>query len=962
MNQIDSASLSAAMQENRKIPNGAARNANAETIVEQADQLGDQARITEALIGLINAYEYSSESHKILVPFARLLHRFDRNPEYFDQWDLHSLFWYFKWVTSGMLSNPDVPLSAIEHWLAEMRRRYQIAGYGPHAVHKVEWSVSNHIGDDPRADRAFAQWQASERDKMSDCHACDCAGAGRHFVDVDDARALELWQPVLTGELSCAEEPHHVLAATLLPLMRLGRADEARANHLRGYRMIRQNDSLISRVADHIEFCALTGNEARGLEILAEHRRYIDGIHDAADRRRFLEGVAVLLHRLIEIDAGDRAIGGPENRDWPVTELRDWVTAELTRLWQRFDDRNGTDAISRAGRDRLARRPFPEPVNLGVTSSVRLPAPRTASPEPEPVVDELGDLDVLIAEATRLNEVDSPDAHDHWIRIGALADRNGVELPPFARAAVLSVNGAERYATDQAEAIAMWQTALELYEQLGEIGLAAGRRAWLLTTRAERGESVIEEADALVAEMSLAHHDGRVSGPHYANLLVSRSVIEVLDIGGDPDERRIREATERLIGWDAELADFPPSPQLPRRRLELAVARIDMCGRAGDEAEMVRIGAQARELALAADNAGMVVRTTALISDQVAADAGLDEAAKLATEALAADVDHHFPHQTAELHLLLAKIGLDTNDLDSATEQARLAGQWYEEADNDAAAAYARHLVGVAYFRQGRPSEAATVLESVLPTLDELEPQAGFNARGVLCQALMAIGENSAAAEYAGTAAARHQNDPERFRYAHFASVATDALRADDRIEAAMASASAAAQAWRDAGEWGNYAALTRMRIEMRDDEEALESGEFTALVDELTRLIADGELADLVERLRMERAHTLREHAHSLWRHLDGVESTHADRRREVLALSRAAYADYRAIGFEQAMWRLDGDMVWQIAEAGDPQEALAYAAEALARIEDNEENASERARITHAAGQAGLSEPQTD
>ena len=128
---------------------------------------------------------------------------------------------------------------------------------------------------------------------MSDCHACELGGQGDWHEPIgDDAEALRAWAPVLRGERDVHRGAAPVLAKSLLPLLRLGRVDEARANHLRGYRMVRGNPNLLRAIGQHIEFAALTGNEARGLEMLAEHaqpararRRRVD----AVNRLAFLE-------------------------------------------------------------------------------------------------------------------------------------------------------------------------------------------------------------------------------------------------------------------------------------------------------------------------------------------------------------------------------------------------------------------------------------------------------------------------------------------------------------------------------------------------------------------------------------------------------------------------------------------------------------------------------------------------
>ncbi|MEV6785856.1 tetratricopeptide repeat protein, partial [Streptomyces sp. NPDC051098] len=271
----DVTSLRQALADNYGEPEGPARNARAERIFAGIEQSGDTELLIDGLNHLMQVYNYSSEADKMFVPFARLLRMWDERPGDFDGQQTHSLFWMFKWVSSGMIDQPHIPLASIEKWQGEMEHRYRVAGHSERAVRQGELRIARHVGDTERAERAYAAWQAADRDNKSDCRACELRAQGSYLAHRgDDAAALEVWRPVYEGEFSCAHEPHAVLSSSLLPLLRLGRPDQARAHHLRGHRMVRSMESMRSAVAQHVEFLTLTGNEARGLEILAERPAY----------------------------------------------------------------------------------------------------------------------------------------------------------------------------------------------------------------------------------------------------------------------------------------------------------------------------------------------------------------------------------------------------------------------------------------------------------------------------------------------------------------------------------------------------------------------------------------------------------------------------------------------------------------------------------------------------------------
>ncbi|MPY63762.1 tetratricopeptide repeat protein, partial [Streptomyces spongiae] len=371
-----------AMAENYDQPEGPARNARAEHLLAQAEKLTIPLAVTEALGHQLKVYNYSSEKDKMFVPFARLLRMWDESPEDFDEYETHSLHWVFKWMSAGMLNQPHIPLASVEKWLGEMERRYRLAGHSERAVRSAEFSVAAHVGDLERAERAYTAWLAADRDSMADCHACELHGQGwwQALRRADD-KALELWAPVLEGEYTCAHEPHTVLAASLLPLLRLGRLDEARAHHLRGFRLVRPMESMRGAYADHVEFCALSGNEARGLELLAERPAYFTDTGDPRSKLDYMAVVALLMGRLVELGMGDQPVPGPPDRTgWTAGELAAHARGEALSLAARFDERNGTPYVGARAEERMDRRPLVERLPLGVRTARKVPVPAPRPP------------------------------------------------------------------------------------------------------------------------------------------------------------------------------------------------------------------------------------------------------------------------------------------------------------------------------------------------------------------------------------------------------------------------------------------------------------------------------------------------------------------------------------------------------------------------------------------------------
>ncbi|MGW1803586.1 tetratricopeptide repeat protein, partial [Streptomyces sp. NPDC002078] len=512
--------LRRAMAENSEQPEGPARNARAERLLAEAEGLGIPLAVIEALGHQLKVYNYSSEKDKMFVPFSRLLRMWDERPEDFDAYEAHSLHWVFKWMSAGMLDQPHVPLASIEKWLAEMEHRYRLAGHSERAVRGAEFSVAAHIGDLARAERAYAAWLAADRDTMADCHACELHGQGEWQVQRGrDAQALELWRPVLEGEFACAHEPHTVLASSLAPLLRLGRVDEARANHLRGFRLVRPMESMRGAYADHVEFCALTGNEARALELLAERPAYFTDTGHPRSRLDFLAVVTLLMDRLTELGLGGQRVPGPAGRTWTAQELAGHARVETLELAERFDRRNGTSNVGDRARARMAQRPLVERLPLGVRTVRTAPAP-VAAPPPTEVHGEPGLAD-LLAEARRLSETLQPHALEAWAAVRRAA--RGTDLEPRDRAELAEHEAMAR----GPEGIELFEQAAALYAEAGDPGEALAARARGAYVRALTGDvqAALDVVTGLYDEALALYAEEATGVRQTASVLMSRARI-----------------------------------------------------------------------------------------------------------------------------------------------------------------------------------------------------------------------------------------------------------------------------------------------------------------------------------------------------------------------------------------------------------------------------------------------------
>ncbi|MFI2202603.1 tetratricopeptide repeat protein [Streptomyces sp. NPDC020192] len=791
--------LRRAMAENSEQPEGPARNARAEQLLADAERLGVPLAVIEALGHQLKVYNYSSEKDRMFVPFARLLRMWDERPEDFDAYETHSLHWVFKWMSAGMLDQPHVPLASVEKWLGEMEHRYRLAGHSERAVRGAEFSVAAHIGDLARAERAYAAWLAADRDSMADCHACELHGQGEWQVTRGrDAEALELWRPVLEGEYSCAHEPHTVLASSLAPLLRLGRVDEARAHHLRGFRLVRPMESMRGAYADHVEFCALTGNEARGLELLAERPAYFTDTGHPRSRLDFLAVVTLLMDRLTELGLDGQSVPGPAGRTWTAGELAAHARAETLELAERFDRRNGTSYVGDRARARMAQRPLADRLPLGVRTARTAPAPAPPAPE----ASGAPDLTALLTEARRRSASLRPHALEAWAAVARAAQ--DAELEPRDRAEIADHEAMAR----GPEGIELFDRAAALYAEAGDPGEALAARARGAYVRALTGQvaEALTTVTALYDEILALYADERTGLRQTASVVMSRARILMRGLHeGAVFEGATAEGTAARQGTpETPVADVDArhdAAALTERAVREVLALVD--GRGAEDVRLAARGAEARGmLAELAGLRGDGGRAAGLFREAAGAyvDAGLPwfaveyqvQVAALAHQAgdlagaeraLRDALEHGGPYVEpvgrAQLHLQLAEIVGGRGEVVEAAEQALEAAHWADEAgESGTLGAWARQQLGGFLLRQGRCAEAAEVLESALADLS-----AETHGDGAVVQALWwlgdclgELGDHRAAAERRLRAAEFARHWPEQQDHATLAHLAAESL------------------------------------------------------------------------------------------------------------------------------------------------------------------------------------------
>lgn len=340
------------------IPRDATQRALIDEAVSLAVEISDEEMEYEARLRLTESAEFSGDTDAALTSFAWCLAKYDSDPARFlETGSAGSLLWRYKWVIDNLSKSPVFSRSEIDAAIEDMRLHYQRAGFGMSAVLTAQFKDAWTSGRLEEADALRVRLEATPRDDHSDCEACVLSESAGFLAEVGgrEAEALSLIDDMTARGLRCEQEPEAALGRALLPLLRTGRLEDAKSAHLRGYRMARHNPNNLFMVADHLVFCAVTGNEARGLTLVERHLGWLthDGLNESG-QFHYLLAQAALLDAVARIGHGDVPIRaaagidlsevfGDHREEWTVATLRAASWDGAARIGSAFDARNGND-------------------------------------------------------------------------------------------------------------------------------------------------------------------------------------------------------------------------------------------------------------------------------------------------------------------------------------------------------------------------------------------------------------------------------------------------------------------------------------------------------------------------------------------------------------------------------------------------------------------------------------------
>ena len=333
-----------------ELDHGTAQLALTEQAVALADAHRDEDYGYKARMDLVSAGVFSGRTDLAMIAFSWVLAKHDADPQRFEE---GQLLWMYKWVLEGVADYPSIPKADVDQLFADMKTRYEADGSTLHAYWGIRRGVAVSTGDLDAALEANEKLQETDRDHLSNCHACVQDESVEYYTFVgDDEQAVEAAKPIFKGKLTCGEVPERTYACVQLPLLRLGKPADAMAHYKTGYRRVNFNPKFLRHKAMYLTALTLTDNFDRAVKLLDRH---LPECLDAASplwRFEFLLAARVLCERLTQKGQTALPIRIPDKlsalKDQPVTvpTFTAWLDGELAGLARQFDARNGNTTFA----------------------------------------------------------------------------------------------------------------------------------------------------------------------------------------------------------------------------------------------------------------------------------------------------------------------------------------------------------------------------------------------------------------------------------------------------------------------------------------------------------------------------------------------------------------------------------------------------------------------------------------
>jgi tetratricopeptide (TPR) repeat protein len=325
-------------------------------LLQEAERLaeGDEKALFTVRLELCRQAVFAGLPQAALVAFTWCLQVFDRNPNFAER--ENPLLWRYKYVIQSLPEFPQVSRAQMRASVGDFQERLKRGGYSARTGLYLENKIALGCGDLAAVRELSSRWPDLKRDGISDCHACEMDTDVHNQCMIGQYQeCLDRAEPLLKGQLSCAEVPHITLPHVAHADFHLGKMKDAKAAALEALRLIGGNADLIAAKARVLEVYVLMREWSAGLTLLERELPLLERSESVLEKLRFQLAAVALLEHVLRADPNaalhlsDAFVRKNSLADTRARTLFEWLTPEVKNLTGVFDARNGNSYL----RDRL---------------------------------------------------------------------------------------------------------------------------------------------------------------------------------------------------------------------------------------------------------------------------------------------------------------------------------------------------------------------------------------------------------------------------------------------------------------------------------------------------------------------------------------------------------------------------------------------------------------------------------
>ncbi len=346
-----------------ELPHGREQVTLLEQALATAQRLGGFDNEYWARNQLIEALYYAPRERATLTHYAWLRRALDTAGDRLDTEDRAQVLWKLKWAMDHVIGVADLDLATVRATIDDVEGAFRAHGYRLRPVMQMRHRLAEDLDDPAGQAAAVAVFRREPRDRLSDCHACERSFEA-DLVQDRPAEALAAIEPILRGELTCAEQPGSALAQAIGWHVDLGDHEAAVAAYRRGWPLIKDDSKMVLPAARVLIGLVRLGELDRAIDALVPRLGWLDGTDDDAHRRLFAAAGALVLGAAIEHGLAPELVGGR-----PAATVRDDLRERAYAVAAAFDTRNGTTVhrrqVERVLATQLGATPSLPPLRLG---------------------------------------------------------------------------------------------------------------------------------------------------------------------------------------------------------------------------------------------------------------------------------------------------------------------------------------------------------------------------------------------------------------------------------------------------------------------------------------------------------------------------------------------------------------------------------------------------------------------